>query len=110
MSELWVAVTAEFCGATFSHRAQGPDTPIARDRVLRPFNHLLDEGATCVRSGLAGWLGPQTPAVSSETPVGTYHPPLSEHEKLREIEKIMDDAERDGSSETVARIRTVLCR
>jgi hypothetical protein len=102
MSEMWVAVSCGYGDAVFSHRAV-PSMAAPPERALRQFNRLLDESANCVRSGLAGWLGPQTPNARPDAP-------LSEHEKLREIEKIMDDAERDGSSETVARIRTVLCR
>jgi hypothetical protein len=84
MSELWVAVTAEYRGATFSHRAQGPDAPIARDRAVHHFDLALDESAWCVRAGLAGWLPPQWH--------GAPNSPLSEHEKLREIQKIVNDA------------------
>lgn len=106
MSEMWVAVTAEYRGATFSHRAQGPDTPIARDRALRPFNHLLDEAVTCVRSGLAGWLPPQTSMARPDAP-------LSEHEKLRAIEKILADAPvstYDSDSDILEDIKAVLDR
>jgi hypothetical protein len=102
MSEMWVAVSCGYGDAVFSHRAV-PSMASPPERALWQFNRLLDESANCVRSGLAGWLPPQTPNARPDAP-------LSEHEKLRAIEKIMDDAERDGSSETVARIRTVLCR
>jgi hypothetical protein len=103
MSELWVAVTAEYRGATFSHRAQGPDAPIARDRAVRIFDLTLDEAAWCVRSGLAGWLGPQTPMTRPDAP-------LSEYEKIAAIERIVDGPGTGFADDRFEKIKVVLSR
>lgn len=99
MSSMWVAVTAEYDGSTFSHRAQSPVEITKKYRALWAYNRLLDEAGTCVRNGLAGWVPPQ-----DELP-GIIR--LSEHEKLRAIEKIMTDYNDD---EALVAIEAVLKR
>lgn len=97
---MWVAVIAEYNGATFSHRAEA-DTEsyaIAGSRALHDYNMLLDEAGGCVRSGFAGWLPVQDPKTSE----------LSTHEKLREIAKIMADYSDDD--EALVAIEKVLKR
>jgi hypothetical protein len=105
MSDLWVAVSCGYGDAVFSHRATGPDTAFAvRGRALRTFNSLLDESANCVRSGLAGWLGPQTPNPRPDAP-------LSEHEKLSEIRRIVSVPRfPQDADDQIAKIEAVLDR
>jgi hypothetical protein len=102
MSEMWVAVSCGFGDAVFSHRAQGPDGLIARDRAVHYFDLALDESAWCVRAGLAGWLPLQWH--------GAPNTPLSEHEKLREIGKIVNDGRLHNLAVSVEKIKEVLNR
>lgn len=98
MSDMWVAVTAEYDGSTFSHRSTRYTVMPPRSEALRYYGLLLDDAAHCVRSGLAGWLPPQN-----------LFSPLSEHEKLRAIEKIVDDKSTDFIG-TLQAIEAVLKR
>lgn len=101
MTGMWVAVIAEYNGATFSHRAEA-DTEnyaIAGSRALHDYNMLLDEAGGCVRGGFAGWLPVQDPKTSE----------LSTYEKLRAIEKIIDRASAEGEG-WLEDIRAVLKR
>jgi hypothetical protein len=101
MSNLWVAVTAEYNGSVFSHRATGGDYLIGEKNAVHHYNVLLDSAGGIVRRGLAGWLPPQ-----ELSPVTMR---LSAHEKLREIEKIMEDP-RLTDAVVTSRIRGVLQR
>jgi hypothetical protein len=101
MSDLWVAVTAEYNGSVFSHRATGGDYLIGEKNAVHHYNVLLDSAGGIVRRGLAGWLPPQELSPLSMR--------LSAHEKLREIEKIINSAHPDYAALAID-VRQVLQR
>lgn len=93
-SDMWVAVTAEYNGSTFSHRSTyKPDIRPAHG--VHIYNGLLDEAGSIVRRGLAGTLPPQ--AASHDWA------PLSDSEKLAEIRRILTE----GSPRLIDRIADI---
>ena len=78
MSDLWVAVTAEYQGTTFSHRAIS-DQLTADSAVLHSYDMKLAEAASVVRRGLRGWLPDQQAA------------PMSDFQKIAAIERVVQN-------------------
>ena len=78
MSGLWVAVTTEYQGTTFSHRATTANTQMDAS-VLNAYDRKLTEAAHIVRSGLRGWLPDQQTA------------PMSDYQKIAAIERIVQN-------------------
>jgi hypothetical protein len=81
MSDLWVAVTTEYRGTTFSHRAGCGLT--TEGLAVHYYNCELDTAASIVRRGLAGWLPPQNEL--------RLERPLADHEKIAAIRDAMDN-------------------
>ena len=78
MSDLWVAVTAEYQGTTFSHRAT-TDRLTADTAVLHTYERKLAEAGYIVLRGLRGWLPAQQPA------------PMSDYQKIAAIERVVEN-------------------
>jgi hypothetical protein len=103
MTDLWVAVTAEYGGSTFSHRAESYYS-VEDDQGVLVYNLLLEDAGDRVRRGLAGALPPQK----------TISQRLSEHEKLAEIEAAIEGVvvtnDDSAASNALLRIAEVLDR
>jgi hypothetical protein len=103
MSDLWVAVTAEYAGSTFSHRTS-VTTPVSKHYALHDYNRLLEDAGDRVRRGLASALPPQK----------TIPQQLSEHEKLAEIEAAIEGVvvtnDDSAASNALIKIAAVLAR
>lgn len=78
MSDLWVAVTCEHRGSTFSHRSVWPVA--SANTVVHAYNRGLDDAAGRVRLGLSSHL----PVQATVSPGSQW----SDYEKLAEIENL----------------------
>jgi len=83
MSDLWVAVTAEYQGHTFSHRSSYLNT-VPAGNVVHVFNLELDNAADIVRRGMTAWVPQQWEVKPNKL--------LSDYEKIAAILSVMRDA------------------
>jgi len=83
MSDLWVAVTAEYLGRPFSHRSTYLNK-VPPENVIHAFNIELDNAGDVVRRGLISGAPLQYEVKSNNL--------LSDHEKIAAILGVMRDA------------------
>ena len=98
MSDLWVAVTAEYQGKPFSHRSSYLNK-VPAEHVVHAFDLELDNAAYIVRRGLVNWAPPQWEVKPNHL--------LSDYEKIAAIQQTVSD-ESLGHEGALAAIEKIL--
>jgi len=99
MSDLWVAVTAEYQGHPFSHRSTYLNK-VPRQHAVHAFNVELDNAASMVRHGIANWVPQQWKVKPGHL--------LSDYEKIEAIREVLEHGNSIDPDEDLAAIESIL--